>query len=147
MFPSRRYELYVRKPESQACAESHFTVWSPNLWVATLTTVMLLIVAIRFMYKYGAFGQNSCSSTDPLQNVLKEPDHFGICVLSVVGCIGSEGKNFHFTSSVRIFCRHCPCSWWLIYGISEAVLADSHRSLTCIQHSKRVRFIITWVYY
>lgn len=89
--------MYVRKPESQASPESHFTVWSPNLWMATVATVTLLIVTIRVTYKFGAFEENSSLSTDPLHGVLKEQDHFGICVLSVLGSIGSEGKNLNFT--------------------------------------------------
>jgi hypothetical protein len=98
--PSCRYELYVRAPESQASPESHFTVWSPHLWMATLATVVLLIMAMRLMYKYGAFEENreSYSHMDPLHYLLKEKDHFGnvnlgICILSVLGSIGSEGKS------------------------------------------------------
>jgi hypothetical protein len=97
---SCRYELYVRAPESQASPESHFTVWSPNLWMATLATMVLLIMSMRIMYNYGAFEENTgfYSYVDPLYHLRKEQDrlgnvNLGICILSVLGSIGSEGKS------------------------------------------------------
>lgn len=107
---SCRYELYVRAPESQASPESHFTVWSPYLWMATLATMVLLIMAMRIMYKYGAFEENSGSYShiDPLYHLHKEQDrlgnpNLGICILSVLGSIGSEGKFCHQRSYYKNF--------------------------------------------
>jgi hypothetical protein len=91
----------VRAPESKASPESHFTVWTPKLWIATVATMMLLIVATRIMYKFGAFEENRSpdSNMDMLQHLLQERDHLGngtlsICFLSVLGSICSEGKKF-----------------------------------------------------
>jgi hypothetical protein len=73
-----------------------------------MATMMLLVATIRLLYKYGAFKENSCPTMDQLHGVLKEQDHFGICVLSVLGSIGSEGKNLRCENFVRIFFGHCP---------------------------------------
>jgi hypothetical protein len=95
-----RYELYVRAPEGQASPESYFTVWSPHLWTATFATILLLTMATRILYKYGAFEEHreSYSHMDPLYNLREEEDslgnaNLGICILSVLGSIGSEGKS------------------------------------------------------
>jgi len=97
----------VRAPESKASPESHFKVWTPKLWIATLATMILLIVATRIMYRFGAFEENRTtdSDMDMLQHLLQKQDRpgsgsLGICFLSVLGSICSEGKNF---SQLRYF--------------------------------------------
>jgi hypothetical protein len=91
----------VRAPESKASPESHFKVWTPKLWIATLATMILLIVAARIMYNFGAFEENRTtdSDMDMLQHLLQKQDRpgsgsLGICFLSVLGSICSEGKHF-----------------------------------------------------
>ena len=91
----------MRAPESKESPESHFKVWTPKLWIATLATMILLIVATRIMYRFGAFEENKTidSEMDMLQHLLQKQDRrgsgsLGICFLSVLGSICSEGKQF-----------------------------------------------------
>jgi hypothetical protein len=77
--------------------------------MATLATMVLLIMAMRIMYMYGAFEENreSFSDIDPLYHLHKEQDrlgnaNLGICILSVLGSIGSEGKSCPYKSNYKI---------------------------------------------
>jgi hypothetical protein len=149
---SYRYELYVRAPESQASPESHFTVWSPYLWMATLATMVLLIMAMRIMYNYGAFEENrgSCSHIQPLYHLHKEQDrlgnaNLGICILSVLGSVGSEGKSFPHKSYSKNFyvffnsshspyknlCEHKMFLMLILSDICVKSLRPTENSLPC----------------
>jgi hypothetical protein len=66
-----------------------------------MATILLLIMAMRILYQHGAFEEHlgSHSRMDPLYNLHEEQDdlgdaNLGICILSVLGSIGSEGKSF-----------------------------------------------------
>jgi hypothetical protein len=63
--------------------------------------MILLIVATRIMYRFGAFEENRTtdSDMDMLRHLLQKQDRpgsgsLGICFLSVLGSICSEGKKF-----------------------------------------------------
>lgn len=78
--------------------------------MATLATMVLLIMAMRIMYKYGAFEENrgSYSHIDTLYHLREEQDrlgnaNLGICILSVLGSIGSEGKSCPHKNYYKIF--------------------------------------------
>ena len=107
----------MRAPENKASPESHFTVWTPKLWIATLATTILLIVATRIMYKFGAFEETGAtdSDTDTLPHLLQKQGRLGsgtlgICFLSVLGSICSEGKIFaQLRSSSQLILREYIC--------------------------------------
>lgn len=101
--------------------------------MATLATMVLLIMAMRIMYKYGAFEENSGSYShiDPLYHLHKEQDrlgnpNLGICILSVLGSIGSEGFQLKPSSaSGRLLMMTTLLFSLLLYNSYSAVLMAS----------------------
>ncbi|XP_069676419.1 glutamate receptor ionotropic, delta-1-like [Periplaneta americana] len=113
------YELYVRAPEGQASAQSHFTVWGPNVWMATLATTALLTVAVRLMCKCGAFEEDG--GTRRRQRVT-----LSLCFLSVLGSLGSEGFQLRPSSvSGRVLMVTTLLFGLLLYNSYSAVLVAS----------------------
>ena len=69
--------------------------------------MILLIVSTRIMYRFGAFEENRTtdSDMDMLQHLLHKQDRpgsgiLGVCFLSVLGSVCSEGKYFAY---LRLF--------------------------------------------
>jgi hypothetical protein len=83
--------------------------------MATLATMVLLIVAVRLLHKYGAFEENgdTFSAMDRLHRLMNVTP--GIYILSVLGSFGSEGKccslNTSYSTSTSSSSSSSSSSW------------------------------------